>query len=123
MKLRLLEERDRERVKELQCGFEWTYQPDFLFGVAVVDESDRPVIAAGAWKRAETHVVCDRLWATPQEREAVFVELHRAMEVILACEGVAEAITWMDGMKAFSRRLKGLGWDMAKHTMWARRLF
>jgi hypothetical protein len=80
-------------------------------------------MAAGAWKRAEVHMVCDRGWSSPETRGAAFLELHKAMETVLAREGVAEAITWMDGMKAFERRLKRLGWEVTKRTMWARRLF
>lgn len=123
MALRFIGSQDVQRLKELEDGYEWTYQPDFLFGIAVVDEHDRPVMAAAAWKRAEVHVVTDHQWDSPQAREAAFLELHGAMERVLAKEGVAEAVTWMDGMKAFGRRLKRLGWDVAKRTMWAKRIF
>lgn len=123
VKLRILEERDRERVKELECGFDWQFGRDFLCGVAVVDDADRPVMVAAAWKRAEVHMVLDQRWASPREREEAFAALHAGMAAVLANDGVAEAITWMDGMKAFGRRLKRLGWDTAKRTMWARRLF
>lgn len=121
--IRFIEPKDRERLKELENGFEWTFDPDFLFGMAVVDENNRPVMAAAAWKRVETHLVCDSAWADPVTRGRALVELHKAMEEVLAKEGVAEAITWMDDMKAFGRRLKQLGWDVAQKKMWCRRLF
>lgn len=121
--IRFFEQKDLERLRELENGFEWTFEPDFLYAMAVVDENDRPVMIAGAWKRVETHMVCDHTWESPEKRGEAFLALHKAMEEVLVKEGVAEAITWMDDMKAFGRRLKQLGWDVAKRTMWARRLF
>jgi hypothetical protein len=121
--IRFLEPQDIPKLKELQNDFEWTFNPDYLFGMVVVDENDRPVMMAGAWKRAEVHMVCDSHWSSAETRGAAFLELHKAMETVLAREGVAEAITWMDDMKAFGRRLKRLGWEVTKRTMWARRLF
>lgn len=121
--IRFFEAKDIPRLKELENGFEWGFGRDFLCGVAVEDEAGRVVMAAGAWKRAEVHVVTDPAWASPQQRQAAFVALHQGMEAVLAREGVAEAITWMDDMKAFGRRLQRLGWGRAGRTMWARRLF
>lgn len=123
MALRFVGMQDAQRLKELEDGFEWTYQPDFLFGIAVVDENDRPVMAAAAWKRAEVHMLTDHAWGSPQDREAALIELHGAMERILAREGVAEALTWMDHARAFGRRLKRLGWGTPTRSMWAKRIF
>lgn len=123
MALRFIEAADIERLRQLEDGFEWTYQPDFLFGIAVVDENNRPVMAAAAWKRAEVHMVTDHTWGSPEAREAALLELHGAMERVLARDGVAEVVTWMDGMKAFGRRLKRLGWNTPARKLWARRIF
>jgi len=121
--IRFIEPQDLARIKELENGFEWEFSPDFLCAMAVVDENDRPVMIAGAWKRAEVHMLLDSGWAEPKKRSAAFLELHKAMEEVLAREGVAEVITWMDDMKAFGRRLQRLGWEVAMKTMWCRRLF
>jgi hypothetical protein len=121
--IRFLEPQDIPRLKEMQGDFEWTYEPDYLFGMVVVDEKNRPVMAAGAWKRAEVHMLTDHTWATPLARAGALIELHNAMGNVLARDGVAEVITWLDDMRRFQRRLKRLGWDAAKKTMWCRRLF
>jgi hypothetical protein len=121
--IRLLESNDLPRLRELQNEFEWTFAPDYMLGLAVVDENNLPVMMAGAWKRAEVHLVADSQLGSPQDREAAFLELHEAMANTLANQGVAEVITWMDDMQAFGRRLKRLGWDVAKRTTWARRIF
>lgn len=119
--IRFLEPQDIPRVKELQNEYEWEYGPDFMGALAVV-ENDKPVMVVGAWMRAEVHMVTDSTWNTPAGRLAALAELHDRMEKVLKDFSVGEAITWMDDMKAFGRRLEGFGWAVAKHVMWARRI-
>lgn len=120
--IRPMRESDLPRLRELQGEFAWEFGRDFAGALVVVDAQDVPVAIAGAWRRAEVHMVMDSRWETPGMRWEALRQLHAAMEAQLSAEGVGEAITWMDGMKALCRRLKGLGWGKAARPMWARRI-
>jgi hypothetical protein len=117
--IRWIEERDIPKIIEMQGEFAWTFERDFMGALAVVDKNDIPVLVTGAWKRAEVHLLADRNVKLPA---SAFLELHQAMAEALAKDNVAEVVTWMDDMQSFGRRLKQLGWETAKRTMWVRRL-
>jgi hypothetical protein len=120
--IRQITTKDVPRLRGLEQGYEWEFGPDFMHAKAFVDENDRPVLIAGAWKRAEVHLVADGTWGTPGMRQAALEQLHAAMAQQLKSEGVGEALTFMDGMKAFCRRLQRLGWGKTDKAVWARRL-
>ena len=78
-------------------------------------------MVAGAWRRAEVHMVADGSWSTPQARLEAFAELHEAMRGELRERGVGEVWTFMDDMKAFGRRLQRLGWQKIARQVWGKR--
>lgn len=90
-----------------------------MCGLVKVDSEDQPVMFAGAWSLAEVHMVSSA-WNTPGARFAALQEIHAAMEKQLRGLGVGQAVTWMDKISAFTRRLGRLGWINSKKTSWHR---
>ena len=111
---------DLERVKQLQGELPWTFGRDFLGALAVVDENDVPVMAVGAWSRAEVHMLTDHTWATPEQRLRALAEVHEAMRLELEAQGVGEVHTWFEAAERFCGRLKRLGWKRLRKQMWGR---
>ena len=118
--IRELRPSDLPRLQEF--GFNWALGADFLIGIVATDEHDRAVMVAGAWQRAEVHLGLDKDFGTPGLRLALLSQVHRAMEKELKLRDVGKVVTWLDGMKAFGRRLVGLGWQKSDTESWQRRV-
>jgi hypothetical protein len=119
--IRKVRNSDLPRLKEL--GFEHEFTSDFIEGICATDENDVVVMFAGAWSRAEVHMASDKTWGTPGARLALLQQVHREMEKHLKARNVGQVITWLDGMKGFSRRLHNLGWFKSQLTSWHRRIY
>jgi hypothetical protein len=90
-----------------------------------VDENDKPIAFAAAWKRAEVHAALDPKFSTPGARLAVLRELHDAVEKELSWDGFKEAVTWFDEKptkeaKRFQKRMSLWGWVKSQKTSWHR---
>jgi hypothetical protein len=120
--IRTIAERDIPRLKELECGLSWQFGRDYMDGLVMTDADDVPVMFMGAWRVAEVHMLADPSWSTPGARLAALQQLHYAMEQRLWAHGVGQAVTWLDDMKAFTRRMIGLGWVKSSKTSWHRRV-
>lgn len=123
MKIRPLTLADEPRVRELEAEWKWSFGSDYLGALAVVDGSDRPVVIAGAWMIAESHLLLDSSWSTPAHRMDALAKLHEAMRENLYQRGFRHTVTWMmSAMKSFERRLVSLGWVRSKVTSYHRGL-
>ncbi len=100
----------------------WTPSETFAGGFIYCDQFGDPVMAAGAWRMYETHVVAKETWSSPGARQFVFDQLHVAMEQKMHLENVGEAITFFDKVEATCRRLKRLGWQRITKQVWARKV-
>ena len=124
MKIRSLQHFDIPQVAALDCKFPLDFDSDFILGLVASGREAKPVMVAGAWHRAEVHVLIDKSWGTPRERMTVLKELHDAMAVELKARGVSEAVTWFGGEdKSFKRFLQKWGWVKSELTSWHRRIF
>lgn len=114
---------DYARLKELENGYEFKFDGDFIEGLCAVDEHDSPVMFVGAWHRAEVHIVLDRKWSTPGARLFLLKELHDAMRVELKQKGIGQAVTWFDEARdRFKDRLQSWGWVKSQLTSWHKEL-
>lgn len=116
MRIRPLTRDDLPRLKEMECEHEWDFESDFIGANVLVDENDVPVMIAGAWKKAEVHMVADAKWGTPAHRMAAFQQLHQHMHDSLKQKGYREAVTWFDRVvtcqvNRFIKRLRAFGWQ------------
>jgi hypothetical protein len=119
--IRRAQTKDLERLKALHAatGFEWDFPDDAISAWVWVDENDDAVMMAGARVIAEAVLISSKQ-GTPQQRLAI---MERLMEVVrrdVDNFGISEAVAWIpDGIwKAFSRRLKRLGWKAIRyHSM------
>jgi hypothetical protein len=118
--IRVMTKEDIPAVQALQCGYEWSFDGDFIGGW-VVEEAGRIVTASGFWGRAEGHMVTDHTWATPQERLQALSDLHEYVKPKLKRAGIYEVWTFMDDMRGFGNKLKALGWQVIEKTVWGRR--
>lgn len=118
--IRRMTEDDISAVRSLQCGHEWVFGDDFL-GAWVAEEDGHIVAISGFWNRAEAHMVMDHTWKTPQERLDVLRALHGHIKPELRSAGIHEVWTFMDDMRGFGNRLKKLGWQVIRKTVWGRR--
>lgn len=124
--IRLLQEKDIPRLRELEGDFEWEFG-DCVGALVAVDENDRPVMYCGAWKRAEVHIALDPKWSTPGARLAFLHKIHSTMNDKLKRDGFEQVVTWFDekptgAAKRFQKRLGILGWMMSEKRSWHRRL-
>jgi hypothetical protein len=121
--IRQLRKTDIPRLKELENGFTWEFDGDFIEGLAAVDEHDSPVMFVGAWRRAEVHIAVDPKWSTPGARFLQLKELHEAMRVELKAKGFSQAVTWFEDVKdRFVERLQTWGWVKSQLTSWHKEL-
>ncbi len=120
--IRPIESRDLGRLKELEIGFSWEFGTDYMAGLVYVDRDDQPVMFVGAWRLAEVHLVVDPAWKNPALRMVALQHIHDAMSAELRNLGVKRTVTWMDGMKAFGRRLLKLGWIKSSITSWIKEI-
>ena len=116
--IREFRESDLPRLKELQLEHEWTFGTDFLGALVYVDSDDKVTMVAGSWKVAEVHMVCDPEWKTPHARWLALQEMQHAMRTVLKRERFRRALTFMDDMRAFGRKLLRLGWVKSESTSW-----
>ena len=123
--IRRIGPRDLPVLKAMERGFAWTFGGDLLECLVLTDEQDVPLMAMGAWSRAEVHMLTGEA-ETPGMRFSMLKQLHAAMETQLAERGVGEVVTWVDETKpcsmwrAFRRRLSRLGWKRSTRTSWHR---
>jgi hypothetical protein len=94
----------------------WEFGADFISGLVIVDEDDRPVAFMGAWSRAEVHCVVNPRWKTPGLRLQALTDIHRAMEMSVRAKGVGRMVTWIDDAHRFCKRLTQQGWIRANKT-------
>jgi hypothetical protein len=122
MYIRSLEAQDWDRIRALERNFRWNPGPDWMGGLAICDEG-LPVAIAGAWKRAEAHLLVDHAWKTPEARLKALTLLERDGEHWCRAQGVGEILTWgLEQEPGFRRRLEEMGWMMAPRIMYGRRL-
>jgi hypothetical protein len=116
MTIRPMLEKDQPWLWHFEGEHKWEFGADFLGGLVIVDEDDRPVAFMGAWSRAEVHCVVNPRWKTPGLRLTALTELHNAMEINLKAKGVGRMVTWIDDAHRFCRRLLHQGWIRANKT-------
>jgi hypothetical protein len=124
--VRYAQERDRGRILELQPGWAAGTVVELVF----VDENDRCVMAAGAWRLAEVHLAADAAWMTPRWRMEALRALHEQMRLELQTLGYVEAVTWLDvaeTLRGFGRGLlrrltREFGWVASERTSYHRRV-
>jgi hypothetical protein len=116
--IRRIEERDLPKLRELRS--DWELETGCI-GLVLVDENDVPVVFAGAWLLAETHIAIDSKWSTPGARLFALEQIHQAMNDALKEKGIRQAVTWFDGAKdRFRRRMEKWGWVASQKTSWHR---
>ena len=102
--------------------FDWTLGSDLEECLVLVDASDTPRAILGAWKRAEVHLMIDGEWSDPATRHHAILLLQEGMNQRLKKKGYLRAITWFEGMRAWGRRLKAMGWVSVTSQSWHRRI-
>jgi hypothetical protein len=118
--IRVMTKADIPAIAALQGDYEWKFGDDF-FGGWVVEEAGQIVAVSGFWNRAEGHMVMDHTWKTPQDRLEALRDLHEYVVPRLKKQGIFEVWTFMDDMRGFGNKLKGLGWQVISKTVWGRR--
>jgi len=115
--IRDMQEKDIPKLKELQAadGFEWKF-PEKMFSAKVwVNAKDEPVMMIGGRMIAEAVLISSKE-GTPAMRLAILQELSKVVFADAKALGVTEGVTWIPDCiwKAYSRRLKALGWMVSK---------
>lgn len=111
---------DVPALRAMQNDYEWSFDRDFIGGW-VAEEDGRIIAISGFWSRAEAHMVMDHTWKTPQSRLEILRQLHEHIKPRLRVRGIYEVWTFMDDMRGFGNRLKALGWQVIRKTVWGRR--
>jgi len=123
MRVREYTDADLDAVRAMHTAQGFNYElPDVsdpLFLVrTIVEEDDRPRMAALLRLTAETYLLADPRDGTPRQRWNWLAALHEATRKAAADRGLADVQAFLPPRvaRAFGRRLRQLGW---RHDPWA----
>jgi len=115
--LRAYRNEDLERIKQLHAkqgfGFPFPDLTDPVFAVGCIAEEDGEAQMAAFLKvHAEAYLFLDPAHGTPRERWQALLQIHEAVRRQALELGLDGVTAWLPPSlpKAFTRRLKKLGW-------------
>jgi len=129
MQVRAYTDADFESLRAMHAaqGFGYTF-PDLgdpLFLVrSVVEEDDRPRMAAFLRLTAEAYLLADPREGSPLQRWRCLLALHEAVRQEAAARGLADVQAFLPPRvaRAFGRRLAALGWRQDPWTCYTRQV-
>ena len=114
------------RAMHAAQGFDYPF-PDlsnqlFVTRLVLEDDNGRPLMAALGRVTCEVFLIADPRSGTPQDRWQRLVAMHEAMRRALHAQGFEDATCWIPPRieRAFSRRLRRLGWVRDAWTAFSR---